>query len=152
MGPINPPSNGSKYILISQDYVAKWVEAKVVARAIEDIVVSFLFEEIFVRYGVLRQIVTNQGTKFTSKLVRDLTDKYKIKHKKSTLYYPQANEQVESTNKVLENIMTKTVQMNRKYWSEKLRDAVWAYRITWKHTTGFSPYQLVYGKEFILPI
>ena len=48
--------------------------------------------------------------------------------------------------------MTKTIQLNRKDWSEKLKDALWAYRITWKNTTGFSPYQLVYGKEALLPI
>ena len=42
--------------------------------------------------------------------------------------------------------------MNRKNWEEKLKDALWAYRITWKNTTGFTPYQLVYGKEVMLPI
>ena len=114
--------------------------------------VTFLFEEIFVRSGVPRQIVIDQATKFTSKLVHDLTEEYKIKHRKSTLYQPQENGQVEVTNKVLENIMTKTVHINRKDWSEKLRDSLWAYRITWKNTTGFSPYQLVYGKEVLLPI
>ena len=102
--------------------------------------VTFLFEEVFVRYGVPRQIVTDQGVLFTSKLVRDLIEKYKIKHRKSTPYHPQANGQVESTNKVLENIMTKIVQLNRRDWSEKLKDALWAYRITWKNTTSFSPY------------
>ena len=77
--------------------------------------VTFLFEEIFVRFGVPRYIVTDQGAKFTSKLVRDLTEKYKIKHRKSAPYHPQENRQVEATNKFLENIMTKTVQLNRKY-------------------------------------
>lgn len=48
--------------------------------------------------------------------------------------------------------MTKTIQMNRKDWLEKLRDALWAYKITWKNTTRFSPYQLVHGKEVRLPI
>ena len=48
--------------------------------------------------------------------------------------------------------MMKTVQMNNKDWSETLKDGLWAYRITWKNTTGFSPYQLVYGKEVLLPI
>lgn len=48
--------------------------------------------------------------------------------------------------------MAKTVQLNRKDWLEKLRDALWAYKITWKNTTGFSPYQLVYRKEVLLPI
>jgi len=48
--------------------------------------------------------------------------------------------------------MTKTVATNRKDWVDKLNEALWAYRITWKNTTGFTPYQLVYGKEVMLPI
>ena len=120
--------------------------------ATESAVVSFLFEEIFVRFGVPSQIVKDQGAQFTSKLVRDFTKKYKIKHKKSTPYHPQANGQVESTNKVFENIVIKTVKMHRKDWSEKLNEALWDYRITWKNTIGFSLYQLVYGKEVLLPI
>lgn len=55
-------------------------------------------------------------------------------------------------NKVLEKIMEKTVQMNIKDWPDKLKYALWAYRITWKNTIGFNPYQLVYGKEVFLPI
>lgn len=42
--------------------------------------------------------------------------------------------------------------MNRKNWEEKLKDALWAYKIMWKDTTGFTPYQLVYGKEVMFPI
>ena len=114
--------------------------------------VNFCFEKKIVRYGVQREIVTDQGTQFTSKLVKDITEKYKIKHRKSTPYHPQANGQVESTNKILEEIITKTVAMNRKNWEEKLKDALWAYRITWKNTTRFTPYQLVYGKEVMLAI
>eukprot|EP00253_Pinus_taeda_P018791 PITA_18791 len=152
IGPINPTSNGKKYILVCTNYVTKWAEAKALVRATEHTVVNFLFEEIFVRYGVPREIVTDQGTQFTSKLVKDITDKYQIKHRRSTLYHPQANGQVESTNKTLEGIIAKTVAMNRKNWEEKLKDALWAYRITWKDTTGFTTYQLVYGKEVMLPI
>lgn len=59
---------------------------------------------------------------------------------------------MESTNKTLEAITTKTVRMNRKNWSEKLHEALWAYKITWKNTTCFTPYQLVYGKQVLLLI
>ena len=88
IGPINPASNGKKYILICIDYVTKWVEAKAMTKATKNAVLSFLFEEIFVRFGVPRQIVTDQGAQFTSKLVRDLTEKYKIEHMKSISYQP----------------------------------------------------------------
>eukprot|EP00253_Pinus_taeda_P026994 PITA_26994 len=100
IGPINPTSNGKKYILVCTDYVTKWAEAKALVRATEHTVVNFLFEEIFVKYGVPREIVTDQGTQFTSKLVKDIIDKYQIKHRRSTPYHPQANGQVESTNKI----------------------------------------------------
>ena len=96
------------------DYVTKWMEAKALARATEQSVVNFLFEEIFVRFGVPRETVTDQGTQFTSKMVQDIASKYQIKHRKSTPYHPQVNEQVESTNKTLEAIMTKKVQAHRK--------------------------------------
>jgi len=52
------------------DYVTKWMEAKALARATEQSVVNFLFEEIFVRFGVPRETVIDQGTQFTSKMVQ----------------------------------------------------------------------------------
>ena len=59
---------------------------------------------------------------------------------------------MESTNKVLENIITKIVHLHIRDWAERLPEALWAYRTTWKNTTGHSPYELVYGKEILLPI
>ena len=56
-------------ILVCTDYVTKWVEAKALSFSNENVVVSFLFEDIFTRFGVLREIVTNQGSQFTSKVV-----------------------------------------------------------------------------------
>ena len=35
VGPIDPPSQGKRYILVCTDYVIKWVEAKALARATE---------------------------------------------------------------------------------------------------------------------
>ena len=48
--------------------------------------------------------------------------------------------------------MTKTVKQHRRDWSDKILEALWAYRTTWKNTTGFSPYEMVYGKQVLLPI
>jgi len=79
-------------------------------------------------------------------------DQYNIKHQKSTPYHPQANGQVESTNKVIEAILTKVVHLHRKYWVENLPEALWAYRTTWRNTTRHTPYELVYGKKVLLPI
>ena len=84
--------------------------------------------------------------------MKALTEQYGIKHYKSSPYHPQANGQVESTNKVLKSILTKTVQLHHKEWADWLPEALWAYRTTWRNTTRYTPYQLVYGKQVLLPI
>ena len=121
-------------------------------RAIEKLVVEFIYEEIFTRFGVPREFVTDQGSQFTSKLMKELTTKYGIRHWKYSPYHPQANGQVESTNKVLESILTKTIHLHHKYWQIDSWRPYLSYRITWRNTTGNTPYELVYGKQVLLPI
>jgi len=41
---------------------------------------------------------------------------------------------------------------HRRDWAARLREALWAYRTTWRSTTGYSPYQLVFGKQRIFLI
>eukprot|EP00253_Pinus_taeda_P026227 PITA_26227 len=152
IGPINPPSNQRVYILVCTDYRTKWVEAKALIRANEESVLNFLFEEIFVRFGVPKKLVTDGGPPFNSHGFKAALQKYHINHKMTTPYHPQANGQVESTNKVIEAILTKTVKENRKDWFQRLPEALWAYITTWRNTTGFSPYELVYGKSAVFPM
>ena len=128
------------------------VEAKYLFRAIEKFVVEFIYEEIFTRFGVPREIFIDQGSQFTSKLMKELTMKYSIIHFKSSPYHPQDNGQVESTNKVSEAILNKTIQLHHKDYAYRPPKAFWAYRITWRNTTGHTPYELVYGKQVLLPI
>jgi transposase InsO family protein len=85
-------------------------------------------------------------------MMRELTKKYGIKHCKSSPYHPQTNGQVESTNKVLEAVLTKTIQLHHQDWDDRLLEALWAYWTTWRNTTGNTPYELVYGKQVILPV
>eukprot|EP00253_Pinus_taeda_P029756 PITA_29756 len=68
------------------------------------------------------------------------------------LFHLFANGQVESSNKVIESILTKTIALHRHDWAARLPEALWAYRTTWRSTTGYSPYQLVFGKQPIFPI
>ena len=59
---------------------------------------------------------------------------------------------MESTNKVLEAILTKIVSTNHQNWVVELPNALWTYCTTWCNTTSYSPYHLVFGKEPIFPI
>ena len=74
VGPIYPPSKKKRHILVFIDYVKKWVEAKPLPFATKIFVVTLLFEGIFTHFGVPREILTDQGTQFTSKLVQKIME------------------------------------------------------------------------------
>ncbi|GKB53334.1 reverse transcriptase domain-containing protein, partial [Tanacetum coccineum] len=78
--------------------------------------------------------------------------KYRVTHKLSTAYHPQTNRQTKVTNKAIKRILKRSVGYNPKNWSEKLDDALWAFRTAYKMPTGFTPFRLVYGKACHLPI
>nr|GEY74923.1 reverse transcriptase domain-containing protein [Tanacetum cinerariifolium] len=78
--------------------------------------------------------------------------KYGVTHCLSTAYHPQTSGQVEVSNQVLKRILERTVGENRTSWSEKLDDALWAFRTAYKTPIGCTPYKLVYGKSCHLPI
>ena len=84
---------------------------------------EFLREDVFDKFEYARELVIDQGNQFTSNMIEELLSDHKIKHRTSTPYHPQANGQVEVTNRALEGILTKVVSSNRKDWAERLVDA-----------------------------
>lgn len=152
VGLIDPPSNGKSYILVCTNYVTKWVEARAMTHARDNKVAEFLYEKIFTKYGVPREIVSDQGPQFTSTLIAALVNEYNIRHRKSTPYHPQANGQVEIIKKDLEAILTKTRALHKKYWSNRLLETIWAYKTTWKTPISLTPFEMVYGKTTMMSI
>ena len=75
-----------------------------------------------------------------------------VLHRKSTTYYPRANGQAESTNKLIKATHTKMVNANCTDWDTKLYAALWAYRTAYKVTTKHTPFSLVFETEALLPL
>ncbi|KAJ9548124.1 hypothetical protein OSB04_020667 [Centaurea solstitialis] len=149
MGPF-PDSRGNKYILVAVDYVSKWAEAKASPTNDAKVVVDFV-KSLVCRYGCPKAIISDRGTHFANYLLEKTLKRYGVHHRFSTAYHPQANGQAENTNRALKRILEKTVDNNPKIWSQKLEDALWAYRTAYKTPIGSTPYRMLYGKACHLP-
>nr|GEY82400.1 reverse transcriptase domain-containing protein [Tanacetum cinerariifolium] len=150
MGPF-PSSKGNKYILVSVNYLSKWVEAKALPKNDARVVVKFL-KSLFSQFGTPKAIISDRGTHFCNDQFARIMSKYRVTHRLSTAYHPQTSGKVEVTNHGLKQILERTVGENRALWSDKLEDALWAFRTAFKTPVGCTPYRLVYGNACHFPL
>ena len=92
--------------------------------------INFLFE-LFVWYGLPWEVITDGVAQFVGNKITATLKNHHVTHRVTSPYHPQSNGQVESTNKFLEEILTKTVSTHRRDWATRLPEALWAYHTTW---------------------
>ena len=80
------------------DYFTKWVKAASYASVTRSVVVRFIKREIICRYGLLRNIITDNGTNLNNMMMGEMCEEFKIQHHNSTPYRPKMNGAVEATN------------------------------------------------------
>nr|GEU87828.1 reverse transcriptase domain-containing protein [Tanacetum cinerariifolium] len=133
------------------DYLSKWVEAKALPTNDARVVIKFL-KCPFSLFGIPRAIISDRETYFCNDQFTRAMIKYGVTYRLATAFHPQTSGQVEVSNRGLKRILERTVGENRTSWSDKLDDALWAFRTTYKTPMGYTSYKLVYGKLCHLPI
>jgi len=152
VGPLIPTKDGYKFIVVIIDYCTKWSEARAIPNSAAESIVPFLYEDIFCRHGFPKEIISDRGTTFANELIKELCNKYQIKHHLSTPYHPQTNGLVERLNRTLCDSIGKLVQLHGKEWNEYLPSVLFAYRTMQQNSTKFTPFYLTYGRQAITPL
>ncbi|MCO5561160.1 hypothetical protein L7F22_014781 [Adiantum nelumboides] len=132
--------------------MTRWAEALPTSKITAKDVANFIFNNICCRFGTPLEIISDRGPGFRGDLVGELMEKLGIKRRHSTPYYPQCNGLVEKVNGMICKIITKHVGDKAQKWDQHLDAALWAYRTSLKASLGYTPFQLVYGQEALLPI
>lgn len=150
VGPFERTERGNSYILTMQDLLTKYsVYAPLPDFKAETTAAAFT--NFFIcRFGCPRSILTDQGTNFTSGLMRHVARKFRIKQIRTTAFHPQSNGSLERSHHVLVEYL-KCFTNQRDSWDELIERASFSYNTSVHEGTGFTPHELIYGRPARLP-
>ncbi len=151
VGPLEKSSSGHRYILVLCDYATRYPEAFPL-RSFKARQVADRLLQLFSRVGIPKEILTDCGTNFLSKLLQQVYKVLGIKGIKTTPYHPQTDGLVERYNQTLKNMLRKFVSHTGSDWDRWLPYLLFAYREVPQASTGFSPFELLYGRQVRGPL
>ncbi|XP_012856977.1 PREDICTED: uncharacterized protein LOC105976240 [Erythranthe guttata] len=152
VGPTMKSSARNLYILAATFYFSKWAEAVPLREVKKENVADFIRINIIYHYGVPQYVITNNGNPFCNGVIDKLCEKFGFKQRKSSMYNVAANGLAEAFNKTLCNLLKKVIAKSKRDSHERMGEALWAYRTTYRTHTQATPYALVYGVEAVLPL
>ncbi|GFX37209.1 retrovirus-related Pol polyprotein from transposon 412 [Trichonephila clavipes] len=136
LGRFPKSAHGNKWIIVCTDYSTRYAITKALPTAEVDEIAKFLLEEIVLRHGAPRVIITDRGAVFRSRLVSSLVDLCNIDHRFTTAYHPQTNGLTERFNKTLADMLSMYVDVEQKNWDEILPFVTFAYNTAKQETTA----------------
>lgn len=136
VGPLVKSSSGHQYILVICDYATRFPEAFPLCVITAPAVLHALVQ-LFSRVGLPDEILTDQGTNFTSRLIQLLSKQLGITTIKTTLDHPQTDGLVERFNQTLKRMLQKFVSDTGKDWDRWLPFLLFAYCEVPQASTGY---------------
>ncbi|MDS9995181.1 transposase family protein [Xanthomonas sp. A2111] len=140
-----------KYLIVARDDLSGWVEAAPLINLTAKNVAEFFLNNWVYRYGVMKLVTVDGGPEFGTEF-KEAVLKVGSKVRVATPYYPEAEGMVERGHQVIKDALVKMCGTSAEKWRHYLPLVLFADRITAKRTTGFSPYELVFGQKAVLPV
>ena len=120
--------------------------------ASNEAITDFLHDEIFVNYRPPRELLSDNGTNFLSRIVTLYLKRLGTRHRTTTPYHPRTNSKVENLNGTLGKMLTKyLIGKPTRLWDRFLAQALFATRVRLHAVSKRSPFYLVYGINPRLP-
>ena len=151
VGPLPLTENKNRYILVCIDYATRYPEAFPLRNQEAETVADALVN-LFSRVGVARELLTDQGSNFMSDLMKQVCKLLTVNKICTTPYHPAANGLVENFNGVLKKMLKSYAQKQPSNWDKYIPYILFAYREVPNESTGFSPFELLYGRHIRGPL
>ena len=151
-GPFPQTHRGNRFILVISDYFTKWTEAYALPDHTAETVANAFVEQFVCRFGTPREVFTDQGRDFESRLFHCMCNELGIRKTRTSPFHPQSDGMVERFNRTMECMLTSFVSADQRDWDIHLPFLTMAYRSTEHESTKLTPNMLMLGREIELPL
>ena len=146
IGPIIPASEeGHRFVLVMVDYATRYPEA-VPLKSTDSVHVAEALLGMWARVGIPKEVLSDRGTQFVSDVMKQVHRLYAIRGLTTTPYHAQCNGLVERFNGTLKTMLKKLCDEKPNTWHRYIAPCLFAYREVPQTSTGFSPFELLYGR------
>ncbi|GJU75350.1 reverse transcriptase domain-containing protein [Tanacetum coccineum] len=150
-GPFPEGPGKVKFLIVAVNYFTKWIEAKPVATITGNQVKKSVWDNIVCRFGLPREIVSDNGKQFRDNPLKDWCEKLCICQCFASVKHPQTNGLVERANRTLGEGIKARLDERSKDWIEELSHVLWSHHTMIKSSNGETPFSLTYGTEAVIP-
>ena len=152
VGPITPASErGHRYILTLVDYATRYPEA-VPLKNIDTETAAEAMLDMYSRLGIPEEVLSDQGTQFVSSCMQEVSRLLSINRRTMTPYHRICNGLVERFNGTLKKMLQRLCSEQPRQWHRFINPLLFAYREASQEATGFSPFELLYGRTVRGPV
>ena len=149
---LEPDQSGKTDVLVITDHFTRYAKAIVTKNQSTRQVADVLWKGFFLDFGLPRRLHSDRGGSFTSKLAKELHKVSGVKGSVTTPYHPMGNGQVERFNRTLISMLATMDEPKKSEWSKHVKYLTHAYNCTRHDATGFSPFELMFGRQPRLPV
>ena len=150
-GPLHTTRKQNVYVLVGIDHFSRWPELLATRKANAAVVADFIHARIIAQHGTPKELLTDHGSHFASRVISTLCKKYGIRRLMSTPYTPQSNGIVERFMGYLKGALATLVDENPTSWDDHLPAVAFAYRATPHPDVGDTPFFINKGYDPIIP-
>lgn len=151
IGPLNLTKQGNQFILSIQDCLTKYLLLVPLADQKAESIINSLINHYIYIFSSPKHILTDQGQNFVCKLMETFEKAFKIKLIKTTSFHPQSNGSLERTHGTIKDLLRTNIDENKNEWDEHLNYITMAYNTSVHTGTGYTPFELTFGREANMP-
>ena len=147
LGPLPQTPRGNRFVLVVTDYFSKRMELYAIPNQEATTVAEKLVSEFVCRFGVPRELHSDQGTNFESKVMAEVCKLLDIEKTRTTPLHPRSDGQVERFNKTFVEMLRGKLSEDQKDRDLQLQPCMMAYRSSVHESTGETPNLLMLGRQ-----